>query len=173
MGGRGREKRSADGARDLHELVGSSARRLQITGSQQDLDRSRKHPRTNLTSLRVEQDTPDGCGGGFALTLGKAKERQSGLRLSSALVCARVRRFRLRELTTKSMDLAQAVERGPRCWSGCQQLTGVLRVLRGIIPAATQLHDFRAIEETLAAVADEIGLSGTPSCERRRPLVRA
>src|SRR5688572_4441219 len=147
MGGRGREKRSADGARDLNELVGGSARSLQITGSQQDLDRSRKQPRTNLTSLRVEQNIPDGCGGGFALTLGKAQERQSGLRLSSALVRARVRRFRLRELTTKPMDLAQAVECGTRGRSGDQQLTGVLRVLRGIIPAATQLHDFRAIEE--------------------------
>ena len=71
------------------------------------------------------------------------------------------------------MDLTDAIERRPSRGPGRQQLTRILRVLCGILPFAAQLHDFGAIEQALAAITHQAGLSGTPFCERQGPLVRA
>ena len=162
----------------------SARRDLATTPWQQRARRSRSPAASRMSTAAARilaraacarvssENTPDRCGGGVDLPLRKAKQRQAGLRFSSALVRARVSRFGLRELTTKSMDFAETVERRTRRRPGCQQLAGVLRILCGLIPAATQLHDFGAIEQALAAIAHEIRLRGTPSCERRRPLVR-
>ena len=45
--------------------------------------------------------------------------------------------------------------------------------MRGIIPAATQLHHFGAIEEALAAITDEVGLTAHHRVGEVDPLVRA
>ena len=68
--------------------------------------------------------------------------------------------------------LSEPVECGTRGRSGHQQPTRGLRILRRIIPSATQLQDLGAIEQALAAVAHQIRSTGTPLCERHGPLER-
>ena len=171
--GRSVEKRRADRACDLRQFCGGGARVLEIGRGKQDIDGSGKHSGAGRANARVEQNTADRRGRGVDLTLGDTKQRQAWLRLSSALVRARVRRFSVRELAPQSMDLTDAVERRTSRRPGRQHITRILRVPCGIIPFPAQLHDFGAIQQALTAVAHQVGLSGTPFAERHGPLVRA
>ncbi len=167
------DHRRADGGCDLRQFGGGGAGVLEITGGKQDIDPSGKHAGPGGALARVEQHTANRRDRGVGLTLRQTKQRQSWLRLFSALVRAGVRRFSLREFAPQPVDLTDAVEgrtcRGPRR----QQFTRVLRVLCRIIPFPAQLHDFGAIEQALTAVAHQIGLSRTPFGERHGPLVGA
>ena len=71
------------------------------------------------------------------------------------------------------MNLTEPVECRTRRRPGHQQLTRGLRILRRLIPLAEPLHDFGAIEQALATITHEAGLSGTPLRERNGPLVGA
>ena len=96
--------------------------------------------------MRIEENTPDRRGRSIDVTLRQTKQRQSRLWLTSALVRARVGLFGLGELTPKSMDLAEPIERRTHRWPGHQERTRVLRVARGITPVTMQLQDFGAVE---------------------------
>ena len=157
--GRRRKKRRADGGvrspTVLRRQRARSRGHRRPAGSRRRRQASWRGP----VGPRVQQGASDRCGRGVDVALRKPKQRQARLWFSSALVRARVRRFGLCELTPKSMDLAEPVERRTRRRPGHQQLTRVLRILRGIIPFAKPLHDFGAIEEALAAITHEAGLS--------------
>ena len=71
------------------------------------------------------------------------------------------------------MYLAEPVEGRARRWPRHQQRTRGLRILCRIIPFASPLHDFGAIEQALTSKAHEVGLTGTPVRERNGPLVGA
>jgi hypothetical protein len=60
------------------------------------------------------------------------------------------------------MDVAAAIERRSRRRPGDQELTRVSCVARRIAPLAPELQDFGAVEQTLAAIAHEIGLRRAP-----------
>ena len=90
------EKRRAEGDGDLGQFCGSSARVLEIAGGQQNLDGSGKHSGAAAWARVSSENAPDRRGRGVDVSLRQAKQRQSWLRLSSALVRARVRRFGLR-----------------------------------------------------------------------------
>ena len=99
---------------DLRQFCGRRARAVEITGGQQDLDGGGSILARAALRLRIEENAPDRRGRGVDLALRQTKQRQSRLRLASALVRARVGLFGLGELAAKSMDLAEAVERRAR-----------------------------------------------------------
>ena len=168
--GRSRKKRRVESAFDLRQLCRAGARVLEIACGEQDLDGGGKHSGASCRDSRVEQNSSDRRGRRVDLALHQTKQRQSGLRPTSALVRSRVRRFGLRELAPKSMYLAEPVEGRARRWPRHQQRTRGLRILCRIIPFASPLHDFGAIEQALTTVAHEVRLRRTPLRERGRPL---
>ena len=171
--GRSREKRRADGARDLRQFRGGRARVLEIARGQQDLDSRGKRSGAGCANARVEQSTrgstrprrrsapaPDEAATGRAVAFVRARSP----------ACTRLQPSRTRPAGDGSRRRGRTPRQPP---AGTPAAHTLLRILCGIIPLAPQLHDFGAIEQALAAVAHQAGLRGTPCCERRGPLVRA
>ena len=169
------QQRRADGAGDLRQFCGGRARVLEIARGQQDLDGRGKHSGAGCRVPACRARTPriDAA----AASIWPCARRSSdspGCGLRPRSLRPRVRRFSLGELAPKSMDLAAAVERRARrpasrdvsnSHASCASCAASFQ-----LPA--QLHDLGAIEQALAAIAHEVGLSGAPLRERRGPLVR-
>ena len=121
---------------DRRQLCGSRPRVFEITGGQQDVDGRGKH---SVRGPLVPACRAERCGS----TRRRHRSRPCARRSSDSPGCGfrprslalRVRRFGLLELTAKSVNLAEAVERRARRRPGYQQLAGVLRVPGGFIPA--------------------------------------
>ena len=173
MRGRCGQQRRAEGEGDLRQFCGSRARGSEIISGQQNLDGCRQHSGATDLFLCIEESAPDRRGRRVDLTLRQTEQRQSWLRLTSALVRTRVGLFRLGELASKSMDFAAPIERRSRRRPRDQELTRALCVARGLVPLAPQLQDFGAVEQTFAAIAHEIGLRRAPLRKRGRPFIRA
>jgi hypothetical protein len=160
--GRCGQQRRAEGEGNLRQFFGSRACGGDIISGQQNLDDCRQHSGPTDLCRRIEENAPDRPGGRVDLTLGQTEQRQSWLRLTSALMRTRVGLFGFGELAPKSMDFTAAIERRSRRRPRDQELTRALCVACGIVPLAPQLQNFGAIVQALAAIAHQIGLHRTP-----------
>ena len=164
----------ASKARAISDNSAEAARAAARSSSgQQNLDRGRQHPGATDSFPCIEENAPDRGRRRVDLTLRQTEQRQSWLRLPSALVRTRVTLFRLGEVASKSIDPAAPIERRSRRRPRDQEITRALCVARGLAPLAPQLQDFGAVEQTLAAIAHEIGLRRAPLRKRGRPFIRA
>ena len=173
MRGRRGQQRRAEGEGNLRQFCGSRARGTDIISGQKNLDGCRQHSGATNPFLCIEERASDRRGRRVDLTLRLAEQRQPWLRPTSALVRTRIGLVRFGELASKSMDFSTAIECRSRRRPRVQAVTGALCVARGLVPLAPQLQDFGAVEQTLAAIAHEIGLRRAPLRKRGRPFRRA
>ena len=132
MRGRRVKERRADPAGDVRQFSGGSARVVEISRGEKDLDRRGKHPGASCRRSRVGENTADRDGRSIDLALRKTKQRQSWIGFTSAIIRPCIRGFSLGEVAPESMDLAQPIEccaRHRPTFPGRQQPAGVVRIL--------------------------------------------
>ena len=160
-------------ARDLRQLVGGRARVLEIAGRQQNLDCCRKRSGASGTSRACRAAH---CG----WMRPRRRSRPCARRSSDSPGCGLRPRSFARMYAASAFSNSprsrwispSAVERRARRRPAAQQLARrPVHPRAARVPVAAQLHDFGAVEETLAAIAHETWLRGAPSRERGRPLV--
>ena len=145
---------------DLTELVGATARQGSL-GCQHDLDIGTQHPRARDTALHLIEDTTDRSLRCIDLPLREPQQRQTRLRLPSAVAGQPVGILGFGEVAQQPVQLRLLVEGGAYGWLARELFARALHLGNGVGPCAVQRHDLSAVHEALPAIGHKVWLSRT------------
>ncbi len=126
------------------------------------------------TDRRSVDRAADRLPGGVEATLDETQASQPWLGLPAAPTGPAVRVLGSRKLATQPVQLGLLVvghaDRRVHRRTG-QMVTRPLRFVHRTGPFAAELQDLGAVDETLAAIGNEVGLAVAPAGKRRRPFL--